>query len=43
MLEKNLELYHSEILKVRQGLTANEAFNLKLKQRGFKGECDLYE
>ncbi len=43
MLEKNLELQVLEILGHRADLNEKDQFNLKLKQRGFLGECELYE
>lgn len=43
MLKKNLELQFLEILQGRDGLNDKEQFSLKLQQRGFLGESELYD
>lgn len=43
MLEKSLELQYLEIMERRNGLKEKEQFNLKLQQRGFLGESELYK
>lgn len=43
MLEKNLELQFLDILQGRDGLNDKEQFSLKLQQRDFLGESELYE
>lgn len=42
MLDKNSTLQYLEILNRRNGLTQKQQFNLKLQQRGFLGEKELY-